>query len=188
MAPRKDDLRSLIEGTLEAGRVVIVHGLEQQPELNGLCGQVEQWHQERGRYSVRLPGKVVLLRPTCLDLPLQPGRQILLSDLPEQWKQFNGFDGRIVKFLPETCHYEVELPKRFKSSNIPKSIEVKPFNVVDDNVKVKGGLLRQLETELSEEDKVAMMEEVLQRAEPTGYDDLRKGCSRHVPCTARQVR
>mmetsp|Transcript_12507 Transcript_12507/g.24075 ORF Transcript_12507/g.24075 Transcript_12507/m.24075 type:complete len:503 (+) Transcript_12507:50-1558(+) len=173
MASRKADLRSLGEGSLQAGRVVLVQGLEQQPELNGLCGEIVQWHQEKGRYSVRLPAKAVLLRPVSLHLPLPQGRQVLLSDLPEQWKEFNGLDARIAKFLPETCCYQVELPKRFKSSNIPKSIEVKPCNVVDDNVKCKS-YLRTLNSQLTEEDKVAMAEEMMQRAEPIGYDDLRK--------------
>mmetsp|Transcript_20672 Transcript_20672/g.57105 ORF Transcript_20672/g.57105 Transcript_20672/m.57105 type:complete len:500 (-) Transcript_20672:52-1551(-) len=170
MTSHKEDLKDLLEGTLKAGRIVLCHSLERQPELNGLCGEIIQWYADKGRYSVRLRDKAVLLRPASLDVPLPPGHQVLLSELPPEWKQFNGLDACIAEFLPETSRYRIKLPKRFRSSNLPDSIEVQPVNLIDNTVKCKSFWRH---AELNEDDKEAMVEEMAQRTEPFGYDDLR---------------
>ena len=54
---------------LPSGSTVRLHGLNARPELNGLVGQLGDFHEAKGRYAVRLleRNEAILLRPVNLE-------------------------------------------------------------------------------------------------------------------------
>jgi curved DNA-binding protein CbpA len=100
---------------------VKVHGVESQPDLNGLKGTIIAWNDQKQRYSVYVMdrSRVVGLKPT--NVILEPGTVGMIMGLISK-PELNGRYGRINSWFKDQNRYEVQLSKdqiiRVKVENI----------------------------------------------------------------------
>lgn len=100
---------------------VKVHGVESQPELNGLKGTIIAWNDQKQRYNVYVMdrSRVVGLKPT--NVILEPGTVGMIMGLLSK-PELNGRYGRINSWFKDQNRYEVQLSKdqiiRIKVENI----------------------------------------------------------------------
>ena len=100
---------------------VKVHGLESQPDLNGLKGTIIAWNAQTQRYNVYVMdrSKVVCLKPG--NVILEPGTVGMIMGLNAK-PELNGRYGKIKAWVREVNRYEVQLSKdqivRVKVDNV----------------------------------------------------------------------
>ena len=100
---------------------VYLHGIESQPELNGLKGTVIAWNDSKGRYNIYImdKSKVISLKPGNVILENgSVGHIFGLKSKPE----LNGKSGTIKSFNRDSGRYDVQLSRdqilRLKLENI----------------------------------------------------------------------
>mmetsp|Transcript_12062 Transcript_12062/g.28320 ORF Transcript_12062/g.28320 Transcript_12062/m.28320 type:complete len:343 (-) Transcript_12062:82-1110(-) len=120
-----ENMISLRPSNLTQQCTVKIVGIESQPELNGQSGTILNYHQEQGRYQVRLNSKMPNGRDT---VGLQPANVILevntrVSTQGLSNEQYNGQMARIREYDQAAMRYTVECQNG-------KQIKIKLDNVL----------------------------------------------------------
>jgi len=109
------------EAQMQAGTEVVIFGLIGSPQHNGRSGVVQEWHEERGRYSVRCPARneiedevLLALKPQNVMVVQVVGEQPATTTaavsvgVPDEWADTEEDDGTAEADLAEALRLSME--------------------------------------------------------------------------------